>query len=63
MPLEYIRNAYDLPKLKQGLRIKYNGQKGRITSFPMAYIRIQLDNHNSYLLIHPKDENLEIFYD
>ena len=60
MGVAYIRSTYGLEFVKRGLRVKYKGQPGTITSCTHR-IKIRLDclGKNKRIQVHPQDYDLE----
>lgn len=54
--LNYIRNFYNMPWLKEGLRVEYQGKSGVITGFIISYIQVRLDGETVAQPCHPKWE-------
>ena len=62
MPVAYIRYKYNMPKIKRGLKVLYDGKKGRIVSFLGNYIHIKMEEDGRSFHVHPKDDKLVIKY-
>lgn len=60
---DYIRMAYNMPKLKKCLKIIYQGKEGKITGFSGSYILIRIPTCKIPLRCHPKDEDLQIIFE
>ncbi|GJQ61134.1 MAG: hypothetical protein SCALA702_01870 [Melioribacteraceae bacterium] len=59
---DYIRDYYQMPNLKKGLKVTYRGKTGKITGFVNSYIKIKTDDGLVNGNVHPQDEELEIMY-
>ena len=60
MGVAYIRGNYGLDFVKRGMRVKYKGKFGTITSCThLIIIRLDCLDKNKRIRVHPNDEDLE----
>lgn len=52
MSAAYVRGAYQVPA-KRGMRVRVNGSRGTIVSFPDQYIGVRFDGERRTVLCHP----------
>ena len=59
-PFDYVKKAYNLPFLKKGLRVKFDGKMGTVTHAD-CHVRVRFDGQKHSVRCHPTWEI--IYYD